>query len=314
MNNMNKFRSIVILLILITLSLTISYTYYFNHLAISQSSIIFNDDIYKDKTSLYFLIHNNTPSFFICYYKFFFKIGFSVNLINLTLTFISTFLYVSGIYLISKFITSSIILGLLISLTAIFLSKNLGDIDYPALIFHHHTAGVLSLSLSTFIFGLITLRNLSFAFLICLILSSIHLTVGIWMFGVLLFSSFVFEKNKNRINFLFIGITLSLVIIFYIYWFTNIFLDLPYEFNKKDYDEYFLNVEAHRTNYGNLNNFNLDYIFKNIIFNNNNLIVFKIYYKKIRKQLFFKTLLTSIILSGAFIFLIKFFQKYFQKL
>ena len=32
----------------------------------------------------------------------FFKIGFSVNLINLTLTFISTFLCI-GIYLISKF-------------------------------------------------------------------------------------------------------------------------------------------------------------------------------------------------------------------
>ena len=314
MNNMNKFRSIVILLILITLSLTISYTYYFNHLAISQSSIIFNDDIYKDKTSLYFLIHNNTPSFLFVIINFFFKIGFSVNLINLTLTFISTFLYVSGIYLISKFITSSIILGLLISLTAIFLSKNLGDIDYPALIFHHHTAGVLSLSLSTFIFGLITLRNLSFAFLICLILSSIHLTVGIWMFGVLLFSSFVFEKNKNRINFLFIGITLSLVIIFYIYWFTNIFLDLPYEFNKKDYDEYFLNVEAHRTNYGNLNNFNLDYIFKTLFLIITILLYLKFTIKKSENSFFYKTLLTSIILSGILYFSYKIFPKIFPEI
>ena len=56
MNNIDKLRSIIILLILIILSLTISYTYYFNHIAVSQSSIIFNDDIYKDKTSLYFLI------------------------------------------------------------------------------------------------------------------------------------------------------------------------------------------------------------------------------------------------------------------
>ena len=69
------------------------------------------------------------PSFLFVIINFF-KIGLSVNLINLILTFISTFLYVSGIYLITKFITSSIILGILISLTAIFLSKNLGDIDY----------------------------------------------------------------------------------------------------------------------------------------------------------------------------------------
>ncbi len=314
MNNMNKLRSIIILLILIILSLTISYTYYFNHIAVSQSSIIFNDDIYKDKTSLYFLIHNSMPSFLFVIINFFFKIGLSVNLINLILTFISTFLYVSGIYLITKFITSSIILGILISLTAIFLSKNLGDIDYPTLMFHQHTLGVLSLSLSTFIFGLITLRNLSFAFFICLILLSIHLTVGIWMFGILLFSSFMFEKNKNRINFFLIGITLSLVILFYIYWITNISTDLPYEFNKKDYDEYFLNVEAHRTNYGNLNNFNLDYIFKSLFLIITILLYLKFIKKNSENSFFFKTLSTSVIISGALYFSYKIFPKIFPEI
>ena len=324
MNNSNKLRSIFILLILITLSLTISYTYYFNHLAISQSSIIFNDEIYKDKTSLYFLIHNNTPSFLFVIINFFLNVGISVNLINLILTFTSTFTYVLGIYLISKFITSSIILSILISLTAVFLSKNLGDIDYPALMFHHHTAGVLSLSLSTLIFGLMTLRNLLFAFIISLFLLSIHLTVGIYMFGLLLFSLLLFSNtkdkillltnNKDKINFFIIGITLLFVIFFYIYWFINISADLPYEFNKKDYEEYFITIEAHLTNYGNLKNFNLDYILKTLFVVISVLLYLKFNEKSSHNSFFFKTLIISIVGSGTLYFSYKIFPKMFPEI
>ena len=66
----------------------------------------------------------------------------------------------------------------------------------------------------------------------------------------------------------------------------------------------FLNVEAHRTNYGNLNNFNLDYIFKTLFLIITILLYLK-YYKNQKTAFFIKTLLTSIILSGVAIFLYK---------
>ena len=92
------------------------------------------------------------------------------------------------------------------------------------------------------------------------------------------------------------------------------FFDLPYEFNKKDYDEYFLNVEAHRTNYGNLNNFNLDYIFKSLFLIITILLYLKFIKKNSENSFFFKTLSTSVIISGALYFSYKIFPKIFPEI
>lgn len=314
MDYKNKTNSIIIFLSLIIISITITYTYYFDHLAIAQSSIIFNDEIYKDKTSLYYVINSNMPSFLFVIINFFLDTGISINLTSSILTFISTFLYLSGIYLITKFITASTILSVLISLTAIFLSKNLGDIDYPTLMFHQHTAGVLSLALCTFIFGLMTLRNLSFAFLAAIFLLSVHLTIGMWIFGILSFMSLILVDKYNKKNIFFIIILLLLVILFYLNWFFNISADLPYKFDKNDYDDYFLYIEAHRTNYGNLNNLHLDYILKSFFLIISILIYAKFFENNFHKNIFFKTLITSISLSGILYFSYKFFPNIFPEI
>ena len=309
-------NNITIYFFLILFSIFISYTHYFDHLAIVNSLILSGDEIYKDKTNLFFLINSNSPSFLFLIINFFIKLGFTTHFMNILLTFIPTLLNLSGIYLISKFITSSIFLSILISVTAVVLVKNFGDIDYPTLMFSWHTVGLFAYSLSTFILGLLTLRNLLFATLTCLLLLSIHLVVGLWMFGIIVLSSYFFIKKKNL---KIIGITIFVLLIvafFYFYWFTNYASVIPFEFNEKDYNDYFYYVEAHRTNYGDLGNLYFNYVFKSLI-----LLTLILFYLKFsisnienNNNFFLKTSSVSIIFSGIIFFTYKIFPQIFPEI
>ncbi len=312
----NNVNTIVVSSILILSSVLISYTYYFDHLAIVNTLVLFNNEIYQDKSNLFFLIQSNSPSFLFIIINFLIKIGFSVNLLNMSLTFLATLLNLSGIYLICKFITSSIFLSILISITAIFLTKNLGDIDYPALMFSWHSVGLLAYSLSTFILGLLTLRNLLFAFLTCLFLLAIHLTVGLWMLGIISLSSFFFIKKKNIKKIGFTIFIFVIVVLFYLYWFTNYSADLPFEFNKYDYDDYFKQIEAHRTNYGDLGNLYLNYLLKSLILLTLILFFINFNFSSIENNnnFFFKTLSISIIFSGIIFLTYKIFPQIFPEI
>ena len=64
-----------------------------------------------------------------------------------------------------------------------------------------------------------------------------------------------FVKNKNKI-------ILLIVVLFYANWFTYLAPDIPFEFNQKDYDDYFFYIEAHRTNMGDLGNMYFKYVLK----------------------------------------------------
>ena len=316
MNYIKNINNIVIFFVLIFASIFISYTYYFDHLALVNTSMIYNDEIYKDKTNLFYLIQSNSLSFLFVIINFFIKIGFSINFINLLLTFIATLLNLSGIYLISKFITSSIFLSIFISITAIFLTKNFGDIDYPTLMFSWHTVGLFAYSLSTFILGLLTLRNLFFAFLACLLLLSVHLIVGLWMFGIMILSSFIFIEKKNIKKIGTIIFILLFVILFYFNWFANYAADIPFEFNQKDYDDYFYYLEAHRTNYGNLSNLYIDYVLKSLILLTLILLYLKFSFSNIENNnnFFLRTLSISIIFSGIIYFTYKLFPQIFPEI
>ena len=195
MKNIKNLSSFSVAFFLALSSFLISYTYYFDHYAVGNALILNNSEIYKDKTNLFFLINSNSPSFLFIIVNFFLKIGFSTYFVNSLLTFIATLLNLTGIYLISKFITTSTFLSILISLTAVVLKKNFGNIDYPTLMFTSHTNGLIAYSLSTFILGLLTLRNLSLAFLFSILLLSIHLLIGLWILGIIILISIITLKK-----------------------------------------------------------------------------------------------------------------------
>ena len=310
-----KVNNIFIFLALILTSILISYTYYFDHLAVVNTLVLYDSEIYKDKTNLFYLMQSNLSSFLFVIINFFIKIGFSLNFLNLSLTFIPTLLNLSGIYLICKFITYSNTLSFLISFAAISLTKNFGEVDYPTLMFSWHTVGMFAFSLCTFILGLLTLRNLLFAFLACLLLSSIHLVVGLWMIGITTLSSYFFISKKNVKKIGVIIFISLIVILFHVNGFLN-YTEIPFEFNQKDYDDYFNYVEAHRTNYGNMGYMYTDYVLKSLI-----LLVliylflkFNLPYKESNNKFFFITLTLSIICSGTIFFTYKLFPQFFPEI
>ena len=315
MKNIKNLSSFSIVFFLAFSSFLISNTYYFDHYAVGNALMLNNSEIYKDKTNLFFLINSNSPSFLFIIVNFFIKIGFSTFFINQLLTFTATLLNLTGIYLISKFITSSTLFSIFISLTAVVLKKNFGNIDYPTLMFSAHTNGLIAYSLSTFILGLLTLRNLSLAFLFSIILLSVHLLIGLWVFGIIILISLITLKKKNKKKLILIIFGLSLVVLFYLYSYTNN-IEIPFELDQKDYEDYFFYIEAHRTNGGNLNNMYFDYVFKSLI-----LLALIILHSKYNlsditnnNNFFLKTLSLSIILSGIIYFAYKCFPQIFPEI
>lgn len=301
--------------LLIFFSFLITCNYHFDHYAFGSALIKYNYEIYSDKTNLYFLINNSSPSFLFIIISFLVKTGFTVNFINTFLTFIPTLLNLSGIYLVSRFITSSIFLSFLIAITAVVLKKNFGDIDYPTLMFTEHTNGLVAYSLSTFILGLLTIRNLSFSIIFCLLLLSIHLIIGVWMLGLIILTFFLnFKKNNSKKNLLIVPVIL-LIALFYFNSQIN-YTETSFEFNQKDYSDYFYYIEAHRTNYGDLKNFHYSYVIKSFI-----LLILIFFYLKDNSSnfsnnnnIFFKTLSLSIIFSSIIYFTYKFFPQFFPEI
>ena len=190
--------------------------------------------------------------------------------------------------------------------------KNFGDIDYPTLMFTEHTMGQIGQSLCTFIFGLLTLKNLLYAYLFCLILLSFHSVLGIWMIGIISLTS-IFTLNKFDIKkILFISLLFLIVISYYLNFFLK-YNEISYELIEKDYEEFFFYIEAHRNNYGKLNTFHFDYITQSLFL----VILIMIFLKydrnspSIHNNLFLKTLLVSIIFSSLIYFTYKIFPNIF---
>ena len=312
MNISNNINQITTTLLLVIITSIISYTYYFDHTALAISLIQNDTKIYEDTTNLFYLINKISPSILFELINFFYKIGIKETQINVFLTFITTFFSLSGIYLISKHLTDSTFFSLLISSACILLRKNFGDIDYPTLMFTEHTMGQIGQSLCTFIFGLLTLKNLLYAYLFCLILLSFHSVLGIWMIGIISLTS-IFTLNKFDIKkILFISLLFLIVISYYLNFFLK-YNEISYELIEKDYEEFFFYIEAHRNNYGKLNTFHFDYITQSLFL----VILIMIFLKydrnspSIHNNLFLKTLLVSIIFSSLIYFTYKIFPNIF---
>ena len=311
-NNTNQF---LIVVFLVSIASIISYTYYFDHTALAISLIQNETKIYEDKTNLFYLINKISPSLLFDFINLMLKIGIKEEIINVFLTSITTLLSLSGIYLASKYLTSSTFFSLLISSACILLRKNFGDIDYPTLMFTEHTMGQIGQSLCTFIFGLLTLRNLFYAYLFCLILLSIHSVLGIWMIGIISFTSVFTLKRFNIIKILSISLLL-LIIIFYYFNFLSNYNEISYDFIEKDYEEFFFYIEAHRNNYGNLSIFHFDYIAQSLFLIILIIIIIKydLYSPNKHDNLFLKTLTVSIIFSGFVYFTYKTFPNVYPDL
>ena len=83
MKNIKIISNISIFIFLTLSSIFITYTYYFDHYALGNALIQNNDGIYTDKTNLFFIINNNSPSFLFTIISFLVNKDFSINFINI---------------------------------------------------------------------------------------------------------------------------------------------------------------------------------------------------------------------------------------
>jgi len=187
----NKENILVLLMLLFSVFFSISYSFEQKAIdgALAYSGLVKFPEGFSIMKANYFnqwtLLHQ-LPSILL-------KFELSVINISRLLLFTSTIFYMSGIYLISKSISKSAWLAFLITITVLMYRKNFGDVGYPTLIFSTHTFGMMSLSIVTFIFGLIANRNLFFSGFFSVFLICVHPVIGCWITFILI-STILFTK------------------------------------------------------------------------------------------------------------------------
>ena len=94
--------------------------------------------------------------------KIFLNFNWSFENISKLIIFVTAILYFVGIFLTINSTTKSIFISILIAILILVYQKNLGDIDYPSLVFSEHTYGMISLAMITCIFGLLFSEKFNF--------------------------------------------------------------------------------------------------------------------------------------------------------
>ena len=300
--------------LLILISSLVSFTYYFEQLALLNASYIAQLIEHPDQNNPFFLSLVNSPSIKFYFIASMLKIGIPHEIISRLILFLATLFNATGIFLISRYLTNSKSLSLLITFVLIFLRKNFGDIDYPTLMFTEHTNGMIALSLCSLIFGLITLRNLSFALFVNIIFITIHPVMGLWMLMIISLSILLNNFQKKNIiqvnNLPYYLFIMAVILILYFYYVDH--KSFPYDYNPIEYKIYFDYIEAHRTNYGNLKNLNWNYISKTLFLSF--IILIYLFKANGKKKFFLQTVLISIFLSIFLYFTYKYFSKIYPEI
>ena len=300
--------------LIIIISSLVSFTYYFEQLALQSAFYISQLIKYPDQNNPFYLSTVNSPSVLFHIISAMLKIGVSHEIISKLILFLATLFNATGIFLISRYLTNSKSLSLLITFVLIFLRKNFGHIDYPTLMFTEHTNGMISLSLCTLIFGLITLRNLSVALFVNIILITIHPVMGLWMLMIISLSILLNNFQRKNIiqinNLLYYFLIFTFILMLYFYYVND--KSLPYDYDPIEYKIYFDYIEAHRTNYGYLKNLNWNYISKTLFLS----FIILIYLFKTNgdKKFFFQTVLLSIFLSFFLYLTYKYFSEIYPEI
>ena len=138
--------------LLIFLSLFFSIIFFNDQVAVRGGLIISKEIEYLNNISpleFYFL---NSWTFITQISAIFLKIGLSTKIVSFILVFfLTSILFFSCYYLLNKFI-KNFYLSLSLTLFLILFQKNLGDTDYPSLIFTIHTFGAYAQALVGLIF------------------------------------------------------------------------------------------------------------------------------------------------------------------
>ena len=242
--------------------------------------------------------------------KIFLNLNWTFASVSKLIIFVTAILYFIGIFLTINSTTKSIFISVFAAVLMLVFQKNLGDVDYPSLVFSEHTYGMISLAMITCIFGLLFSGNLFFAGLFSSLLISIHPLIGIWISGIIIISlivnkyyqKIIIDKKKLTTGYI-VGIVFTSISLVYYFILTPEFNSY---FDLESYNNYMKYWEGHR----NEKEIHLEYLSKTLvlfIFGFLSLVVFS---KNFTNNFKFGILcvLISIILSTTFYFIYKSLQ------
>ena len=155
---------------------------------------------YPDQFSSVTSAHFNSWSTLHHLTLIFIKMNINVFIISKILMYISTIFFSFGIFLIAINLTKSLFLSLFLVCFAMIGKINLGNVDYPALLYSEHTYGMFSLSTFTIFVGLLFNKNLKLAGFFLILLFSFHVVVGSWVIVLffIIFSYFITTNYKRK--------------------------------------------------------------------------------------------------------------------
>ena len=296
--NLLNFKDI---LIICSLSLIFSIIFFNDQVAVRGGLIISGEVNYENNISplkYYFL---NSWTLLTQISAVLLKLGLSSKLVSLLLIFLlNLILFSTCILIFNKFLKNNA-LSTALSCLLIFFQKNLGDTDYPSLIFTIHTFGAYAQALTGLIIASLLYKNLKITIFLSFLLLTIHPIVGFWILLIILFLSIILKKIRNFKEFFKLIspglVILSVSLIFY----------LSFSIEKASYDQNLFNLyldkwDGHRSLSKEIY---YEYIIKSFIFLS---LIFFLIKKKEENKLFINVI-NFIIISSIIIYLIfKFFN------
>jgi len=281
-------------LILIFFALLISLLFYNDQVAVRGGLVISNIITYEDNISpikYYFL---NSWTLLTQLTAIFLKSGLSVKIVSFILVFFLSLILTFSSYLIINKFTEDRFFSLLLTFFIVFFQKNLGDTDYPSLIFTVHTFGAYAQAITGLIIASLLYRNFNITFFLILLLVSIHPIVGFWMFFIFFFSILYLKEKSiftSSYKGLFFGLLLILIsLIFYFYLSIE---KIPYD--QSLFNAYINLWDGHRARNGSIH---YEYIVKSTLL----FLAINFFLNKEKYRLFITTL-NLIILSSITIYL-----------
>ena len=291
-NFSNKFYNFTLIL----LSIFFAFIFYNDQVAVRGGLIISNEIIFQDKSSplqYYFL---NSWTLLTQFSAILLKLGLSVKLASLVLVFFLTLILFFSCFLILVHFTENRTLSLILTIFLILFQKNLGDTDYPSLIFTIHTFGAYAQALTGLIIASLLYKNFNTSIFLTLILITIHPIVGLWLMFIILISIYYCRESYNLKTFIkgivFGTIIILLSLIFYFYL----------SIDKISYDHDLFNIymekwDGHRAITSKLH---YEYIVKTLLF----FLILNIFCPKNEKYKLFKIFLNLLIISSLLLYIL----------
>tara|TARA_Y100000591_G_scaffold56030_1_gene44588 strand:+ start:5464 stop:6990 length:1527 start_codon:yes stop_codon:yes gene_type:complete len=282
--------------ILIILSFFFSLLFFNDQVAVRGGLIISEEIKFAGEISplkFYFL---NSWTLLTQTTAFLLKFGFSPKFISFILVFILNIILFYSCFLILNKFTNNFILSLIISLFLIFFQKNLGDTDYPSLIYTIHTFGAYSQALVGLIVTLLICNYLRLSIFFSFLLFVIHPIVGLWVLTIL-FTLIFFLKEIPSYKKLIIYVTPGLILTaLSLSFFLFSSLD-TYSYDRNLFNIYMDKWDGHRAKTSDIH---FEYIFKTIIV----LLVINFFLENKKKYKFIIYFLNSLIISSILIYFI----------